>query len=97
MILSPQAENTEAFEIDESASTPHHLSTSYHLAYYEFAAWTLPSSSPPPEKVVSLCLANPKLEFYKLVENYGRFGQKISKEEDLEDLLQKIKITEDIS
>ncbi|GKA04910.1 hypothetical protein Tco_0684030, partial [Tanacetum coccineum] len=36
-------------------------------------------------------------EFYKLVENYGRFGQKISKDEDLEDLLKKIKIIEDIS
>ncbi|GJQ98399.1 putative reverse transcriptase domain-containing protein [Tanacetum coccineum] len=33
MILSPQAKNTEAFETDESASTPHHLSTPYHLVF----------------------------------------------------------------
>ncbi|GJR69274.1 putative reverse transcriptase domain-containing protein [Tanacetum coccineum] len=60
MILSPQAENTEAFEIDESTSTsptsPHHI-----ILHYQFPA-ALPSSSPPPEKVVSLCLANPKLK-----------------------------------
>ncbi|GJT14314.1 reverse transcriptase domain-containing protein [Tanacetum coccineum] len=41
MILSPQAENTEAFETDESAGIT------------EFAA-ALPSSSPPPENVESL-------------------------------------------
>ncbi|GJT31328.1 hypothetical protein Tco_0911603 [Tanacetum coccineum] len=37
------------------------------------------------------------LHHHQLVENYGRFGQKISKDKDLEDLLKKIKITEDIS
>ncbi|GKA59147.1 hypothetical protein Tco_0758460 [Tanacetum coccineum] len=39
----------------------------------------------------------PRLEFYKLVENYGRFGQRYQKMKILEDLLKKIKITEDIS
>ncbi|GJY40259.1 putative reverse transcriptase domain-containing protein [Tanacetum coccineum] len=50
--LSPQAENTEAFETEESASTPptspHHI-----ILHYQVAA-TLPSSSPPPENVESL-------------------------------------------
>ncbi|GJR96851.1 hypothetical protein Tco_0269025 [Tanacetum coccineum] len=36
-------------------------------------------------------------EFYKLVENYRRFGQRYQKMKILEDLLKKIKITEDIS
>ncbi|GJR62020.1 reverse transcriptase domain-containing protein [Tanacetum coccineum] len=52
MILSPQAENTEAFETDESTSTsptsPHHI-----ILHYRDVA-TLPSSSPPPENVESL-------------------------------------------
>ncbi|GJX72936.1 hypothetical protein Tco_0311531 [Tanacetum coccineum] len=35
-------------------------------------------------------------EFYKLVENYGRFGQRYQKMKILEDLLKKIKITEGV-
>ncbi|GJR62409.1 reverse transcriptase domain-containing protein [Tanacetum coccineum] len=57
MILSPQAEDTEAVKTDESASTP---PTPYHFAcIIEFAA-ALPSSSlpplvsPPPENIKSL-------------------------------------------
>ncbi|GJZ69263.1 hypothetical protein Tco_0632813 [Tanacetum coccineum] len=38
-----------------------------------------------------------RLEFYKLVENYGRFSQRYQMMQILEDLLKKIKITEDIS
>ncbi|GKD44873.1 hypothetical protein Tco_1269518 [Tanacetum coccineum] len=59
MILSPQDENTEAFETDGSASTSptslHHIILSFETksGITEFAA-TLPSSSPPPKNVESL-------------------------------------------
>ncbi|GKF22840.1 hypothetical protein Tco_0075162 [Tanacetum coccineum] len=59
MIFSPQDENTEAFETNESTSTsptsPHYTprSPSAKAGIAEFAA-TLPSSSSPPENVESL-------------------------------------------
>ncbi|GJY22800.1 hypothetical protein Tco_0396458 [Tanacetum coccineum] len=52
MILSPQAENTESFETEESASTP--PTSPYHIILHYRVAATLPSSSPPPENVESL-------------------------------------------
>ncbi|GJV49976.1 hypothetical protein Tco_1440188 [Tanacetum coccineum] len=55
------------------------------------------NGSPPLVIFVSHVEVHGLLEFYKLVENYGRFGQRYQKIKILKDLLKKIKITEDIS